>query len=32
MEIHRDHHGCPDLIDDNLLERSLDNVWSIPEL
>jgi hypothetical protein len=29
---HRDHHGCPDLIDDHLLERSLGNVWNIPEL
>jgi hypothetical protein len=29
--IHRDHHGCPDLIDDHLPERSLGNIWSIPK-
>jgi hypothetical protein len=26
-----DHHGYPDPIDDHLPERSLGNVWSIPE-
>jgi hypothetical protein len=31
MGIHRDHHGCPDPIDDHLLKRSLGNVWSIFE-
>jgi hypothetical protein len=29
--IHRDHHGCPDSIDDHLPERILGNVWSILE-
>jgi hypothetical protein len=29
--MHRGHHGYPDLIDDHLTERSLGNVWSIPE-
>jgi hypothetical protein len=29
--IHMDHHGCLDPIDDYLPERSLGNVWSIPE-
>jgi hypothetical protein len=32
MGIHRDHHGCPDLIDDHLKEKSLNNVCSILEL
>jgi hypothetical protein len=27
----RDHHGCLDPFDDHLLERSLTNVWNIPE-
>jgi hypothetical protein len=26
----RDHHGCPDPIDDHFLKRSLGNVWNIP--
>jgi hypothetical protein len=29
MGIHRDHHGCPDPIDDHLPERRLGNVWNI---
>jgi hypothetical protein len=29
MGIHRDHHGCPDLVDDHLPERRLGNVWTI---
>jgi hypothetical protein len=29
--MHRDHHGSPDLIDDHLPERVLDNVCSVLE-
>jgi hypothetical protein len=29
--MHKDHHGYQDLIDDHLSEKSLDNVWNIPE-